>query len=560
MVNHWKLRTLVSYASRSLVAALILSLLTGCGGMASSAPAAQPSTSPPPSTPQRRVGQVAVPTYHNDNARSGINSSETILSPKTVNPMGFGKVASLAVQGYIYAQPLYVPNLDMGAQGLHNTVIVATEHDQLYAFDVDSKQPLWHTDFLGSSGSVSTLSVDDLGGCQDLIPEVGITGTPVIDLQKDALYVVVRTKETTDAGPAFYQRLHAIDLVTGLDLVAPTLITSPPDGYTATGEAKFDPLLNNQRSALLLANGQVYVTWASHCDFGNYQGWLMSFDENSLQATAWWTPAPHSNWGGIWMSGGGPSTDATGDVYVAVGNGAGMDNIGVEDNYRSSLVRLRWSSTEGFTLVDYFSPYNHQILDDMDEDFGTSSPVLLPAQPGAPHPNLLIVGSKKGTLYLLDRDNPGKWHVGDDSQIVQSYQTPGSGFSTPVFWKNTLYFAANHDTLKAYAFNSVQQQFNPNWSSSATYQLGGRGATPSLSSNGVVNGLVWIISDYAAGQHAVLHALDASDVSHEVYSSAFSPSRDGAGLGVKFSTPTIADGLVFVGAQNELDVYGLLGQ
>src|SRR6185312_6902545 len=208
----------------------------------------------------------------------------------------------------------------------------------------------------------------------------------------------------------------------------------PPPDYASTGLAVFDPIKNNQRSALLLAHGQVYVSWASHCDRPPYQGWLMSFDQRTLQPTAYWTPVPYSAFGGIWMSGGGPSLDQNGDLYVPVGNGGDHQEVGPKNNFRNSLVRLHWAADQGFSVVDYFTPFNYQYLDDVDLDFGSSSALLLPAQPGKLPPHLAIVRDKMGGIYVLDRDDLGKWQANDNSQAVQYFYHPGLGLSSMLYW------------------------------------------------------------------------------------------------------------------------------
>jgi hypothetical protein len=544
---------------------LSLFMMAGCGGNAASMRSTQGTQGQGTQGQgddlvQLRVGKTAVLTHHNDGFRSGINLTETTLTPDNVGPSTFGRLAAFPVQGNVYAQPLYVPNVSMSADRIANLVIVATQHDQLYAFDVDSKALAWHTDYLAAGPNVSTLSTDDVFGCQDITPEIGITGTPVIDPVTRTLYVLVRTKEVVGGATVFYQRLHAVDLSTGKDLLPPTVVTGPPPNYPATGTATFNPLLNNQRAALMLAHQQVYVAWASHCDYGQYTGWLMSFAEATLQPTAYWTPVPYSAQGGIWMSGSGPSVDENGDIYVPVANGGEDDLIGPKNNFRSSLVRLQWSATGGFSVADYFAPYNYQMMDDKDWDFGTSGALLLPEQPGTAHPHLVVVRDKLALTYVLDRDNLGKWQDSDNSQAVQTFQVLGSGLSSVLFWNSTLYMAGGWDYLKAYNFNPTTQQFDPTPQVFLNDQMDSRPSTPSLSADGDSNAMLWIISDFEDGKHAVLHALDALDISTELYNSNMMPARDMAGVGVKFVVPTVADGLVFVGTQNEVDMYGLLTQ
>ena len=539
-------------ASFTVVLAYCSFVLTGCGGSPSSSRGSVDSNRGDPAQP------AAVWTYHNDNQRSGLNQTETTLTPVNVQPATFGKIAMFPVEGYVYAQPLYVPNVTLGSGSKSNLLFVATEHDQLYAFDVDSKQQVWHTDYLAAGPSVSTLTQDDVNGCKDIVPEIGITGTPVIDTATQTLYVVVRTKETVDGSTVFLQRVHAVSLATGQDVVPPMVVSSPPPGYTATGVAQFDPILNNQRSALLLADNQVYVAWASHCDIGSYTGWLMSFDKANLTPTAYWTPVPYSLFGGIWMSGGGPSQDTNGDIIVPVANGLGKDAVGKNGNYGNSMVRLSWSLDDGFNVVDYFAPFNYESLDDIDGDFGSSVALLLPDQPGAVHPHLLVVTDKSGQIYLLDRDNLGKWQPNSNSNAVQTFATTSNGLSSPLFWNSTLYYAGGRDYLRAFKYDAGKQQFDSKPTAYLNYPLDNRGSTPSLSANGTANAILWMITDFANAKHAVLHAVQPSNVAVELYNSNMMPDRDTAGLGVKFTVPTVADGMVFVGTQNEVDAYGLL--
>ena len=257
-------------------------MLTSCGGASSTGESQQGNQSS-----QNGAGHTSVLTQLNDNFRDGLNLTETKLTPGNVTTSTFGRLPVFLVQGYVYAQPLYVPSVTMAGGKTANLLVVATEHDQIYAFDVDSRTQVWHVDYLASGPNVSTLSQDDVMGCGDLVPEIGITSTPVVDATTGTIYVLVRTKETVNDSTTYYQRLHAVDLSTGSEVISPTVVSSPPPGYAATGLAIFDPLLNNQRAALLLANNQVYVAWASHCDMGKYMGWLISFDEHTLQPTAY---------------------------------------------------------------------------------------------------------------------------------------------------------------------------------------------------------------------------------------------------------------------------------
>ena len=266
------------------------------------------------------AAQVTVTTYQYDTNRSGTNPNETILTPTNVNVSQFGRLMVFPVQGYVYAQPLYMSGLTIGGTS-HNVLFVATEHDQLYAFDVNSGQQLWHTNFLANSGLqriVSSVSSNDVD-CTDLVPEIGITGTPVIDTATNTLYGSVETKEYTAQSPVrtFYHRLHALDITTGLDKVPPPTVIALARGIgsgSIGGTIAFNALLQNQRPSLLLADGQVFVSWGSHCDIGAFHGWLMSFNETNLAASGVFIDTPNRYQGGFWGSGSGPAAVAAGSI------------------------------------------------------------------------------------------------------------------------------------------------------------------------------------------------------------------------------------------------------
>ena len=503
---------------------------------------------------QQALTHTAVPTYHNNNARTGLNSTEVILTPGNVNATTFGKLAAVPVQGDTYAQPLYVPQVAISGQ-MHNLVIVATEHDQVYAIDANSRAIVWHTDLLGSSGTVTTVSQDDVN-CPAIRPEIGITGTPVIDTAHSTIYLVARTKETQTGQAVFYQRLHALDLATGQDKMAPTTITMPPDPNGQFGVAHFDTLLNNQRSALLLDNGQVFVAWGSHCDLGTYQGWVMTFDANTLQLTGAWTPEPSGAYGGMWMAGSGLAADSHGDAYVSVGNGW-SDAMSGGSNYGDAVVRMRSNGAQ-LSLVDYFIPFDWETLYHEDHDMGSGGPILLPDQTAA-HTHLLVAASKDAKIYLLDRDKMGQSQPGNDSQILQSLQSDGKhALCTPALWNNYIYFGWTFGPIEAFRFDPSSQQIGSNpTSTTGSFDTGYPGTTVSISSNGINDAIVWAIRN--DGTYGDLRAFSATDLTNGLYSSEDMADRDQAGPSVTFGVPTIADGMVFVGSRGELDIYGLLG-
>jgi hypothetical protein len=511
------------------------------------------------------MGQVAVTTYHNDNYRSGANTNETTLTTANVNAQSFGKLLALPVTGAVYAQPLYVPGVNINGTS-HNLVFVATEHDQVYAFDANSGAQLWHATFIGafSFRSILPVSSSDVH-CSDLKPEIGITGTPVIDPVTNTMYLVAKTKQVDrlSATPSFFQTLHALDITTGRDKVAPLRIAARVRGTgqgSSGGYLTFDPLWQAQRPGLLLQGGQVFVSWGSHCDLSNFHGWLMSFDEATLAPTGVYVSTADGIGGSFWASGSGPAADSGGSIYFATGNGDFNGNSGGND-FGDSILRLIWSGTgNSITLGDYFTPWDEATLGEDDGDVGSGGVLLLPDQPGTNHPHLLVDAGKEGTIDLVDRDNMGQWQQGNDSQIVQTLPfIIGGVWGAPAFWNNNVYFGGTADNLKAFAFDPVAQQLSTSLTSESPEWFVYPGPSPSVSSSGTSNGIVWIVeSDTCCTGNAVLRAYDAGNLATELYNSQQNPGRDQAGLAVKFPVATIADGMVLVGAVNEVDIYGLL--
>jgi Bacterial Ig-like domain (group 2) len=498
-------------------------------------------------------------THHNDNARSGQNLQEIILTPANVNQTQFGKIFSCAVDGYVYAQPLYVPNLVIPRAGTRNAVLVATEHDSVFAFDADNPAclQLWTTSFINPAAGITTVPSDDVDS-GDISPEVGITGTPVIDPQSNTLYVVARTKENG----SYFQRLHALDIATGAEKFgAPVVIQASVPGTgdaSVGGIVSFDALRENQRTALLLSNGVVYAAFASIGDVDPYHGWLLGYNATTLQRVAVFNTTPDGSQGGIWQSGGGPSADSDGNIYVVVGNGTFDADVGARD-FGDSFLKLS-TSAGGFNLADFFTPHNQADLSANDFDLGSTDPLLLPDQTGTAHPHLVLAAGKDGNGYLVDRDNMGHFNPNDNHQIVQTIAVSSSGFfvfSSPAFWQNNVYFAPNRESLKAFHLSGGLLSASPTSQSSATF---GYGATPSISANGSTNGIVWLLDSggYQPSTPAILYAYDATDVSKELYDSTLAGDRDRAGLAVSFAVPMVANGKVYVGGQFQLTVFGPL--
>lgn len=507
--------------------------------------------------------QTAVTTYEYDNYRSGTNTQETTLTPSNVNVSQFGRKMVFPVQGFVYAQPLYVPNVNINGT-LHNVVYIATEHDQVYAFDVATGAQLWQKNLLIGSGAlhqVTPVSSSDVN-CGDLVPEIGITGTPVIDTTLNEIFVVAKTKDhNLQTGQnTFAQTLYSLDLRTGA-------LRNPPHGisgtYPGTGQGSqggmltFDPLVEGQRSALLLSGRNLYIGWASHCDNGAYHGWLMAFNEISLYSSGIYVDTPNGREGGYWGGGAGPAADSSGSIYLATGNGT-YDGT-TSNDYGDSVLRVNWASNN-FTLADYFTPWDQNSLDQHDTDLGAGGTTLLPDQPGAQYPHLLVQVGKEGTIDLINRDNMGHFNSGNDDQIVQTLPfIIGGIWGQPAFWNNTAYFGGQYDHLKAFSYSPTSQLLSTGPTSQSSEAFNFPGPTPAISSNGTSNGIVWIVeTDGYGGGNAILRAYNATNLGTELYNSSQNLSRDNPGLAIKFAVPTVADGHVFVGAENQVSMFGLL--
>jgi hypothetical protein len=494
-------------------------------------------------------------TYHNDPGRTGQNLNETILTPANVNPKRFGKLFSDPVDGFVYAQPLYVSNVVIPGQGAHNVVYVATQNDTVYALDADQPgAPLW-TKSLLPPGETAVAAADT--SCDQIVPQIGITSTPVIDPVSGTLYVVGMSKGGAAKQPTYFQRLHALELATGAEKfggpVAIGATVSAPGAGSRDGKLAFDPLLQLNRPGLALVNGTVYIAFGSHCDIVPYHGWVFAYDATHLTRRAVFLTTPRGNRGAIWQSGDGPAADASGNLYVMTGNGS-WDG---QRDFSDTFLKLSLAGS-GLARRDFFTPFNEWVLDEQDLDVGSGGPVALPDQPG-PHPHLLVGGGKDGLLYLLNRDDLGGFSR-HRNRVVQSMANGGRQiFSTPAYWHGRLYLIPSNDVLKE--FSLVNGRLSPAAAARGATVFGYPGATPSVSANGTRGGIVWALEVqryYEAGP-ATLHAYDAANVAHELYNSAEAANnRDQAGPGVKFTVPTVFNGKVYVGTQTRLDVFGLL--
>jgi hypothetical protein len=517
---------------------------------------------------------AGVYSWRNDNSLTGQNQHESELTPSSVGPSTFGKLFGCPVDGAIFAQPLYVANVAM-ANVTHNVVYVATEHDSVYAFDADANscQILWQVSFINPTAGVTTVPATDISGQTDIVPEIGITGTPVIDPSTATLYVVAKTKVLQNGIYVYKQELHALDLTDGAEkfngpAIIKATVSGSGDGSLA-GEISFDPLKENQRSALLLAQGNVYVAFDSYDDTQPFHGWLFAFNAGTLKtAPAVFISTPNGSNGGIGQSGAAPSSDASGNVFVGTSDGKPFDpNSG--GDYPETLLKLQINlASFVFTIADTFTPGNQAVLQSTGP-FGSTGVLLLPDSLGSSaHPNLAIAGNRAGNLYLLDRDHLGGFTLGGPDNVVQTLSLAGSIFGTPAYWaaNNTVYVAAAGDNLRALPLSSGMLSSvscsPPSLCSADAFPLFGASPVTSWDGTNAATGVIWALdtSGYLAvpPQPAILYAYKAADLTRLYASPSSTNDPLAAGPATKFAVPTVANGRVYVGTQNELSVFGLL--
>ncbi|MBM2845272.1 MAG: pyrrolo-quinoline quinone [Bacteroidetes bacterium] len=501
------------------------------------------------------VNHPGVFTHHIDNFRTGANLNETVLTPANVTSTTFGKLFTYPIDGLSFSSPLYVANLNIPGQGFHNVVYVATEHNSVYAFDADgvSSSPLWHVSFLGPG--VTTVPCADVGECGDIPNEIGITSTPVIDPASATLYVVAKTKEGTN----YFFRLHALDISTGAEKFGgPVVIqaTVPGTGVGSQGgQLPFLPLRENQRTALLLNNGVVYFAFASHGDVQPYHGWVFGYNATTLQQTFAFCVTPNNEGGGVWQSGGGLAADAAGNIYFATGDGTFTADVGGID-YGDSYVKL---SPTG-TVLDYFTPHDQLILDQLNLDLCAGGVLLLPDQPG-PNPHLLIGSGKNATVYVVNRDSMGHFRPNNDSHAVQTLPnifpngTPEPGnFINPVYFNGTVYFSPVADNIQAFQLSNGLLITAPTSRSSELYTM--PGGTLAISANGNTNGILWAVQRNGTTAPGVLYAYDPANLSTVFYNSNQAGSRDIMDFAAKYTMPLVVNGKVFVVTLSGLTMYG----
>jgi hypothetical protein len=564
--------------------------------------------------PRLAPANVDLLSYHNDLSLSGANLSETTLTTANVNPTQFGKLFSQPVDGYVYAEPLYKANLDIPGQGTHNVAFVATEHDSVYAFDADTPNAgtgpegsLWKTSFLNPANGITSIPSPSAISNSDIVPEIGITGTPVIDGSSSTLYVVAATSEVRSGVTHYVQKLHALDITTGAEkfggpyMLGDTVFGGPDGGFTNVspditvngvgdgagpdGIIRFNAARENNRAALQLVNGVVYAAFASHSDFRPYTGWVLGFNAQTLQPVKVFNTSPNSGGSGMWQSGGAVSADAQGNLYFAVGNGfpgpQGQDAFNPTlGNWSESVLKL--STTGQLTVADYFTPFEWRTLDSRDADLGSGGVMLLPGSVGsATHSHLMVELGKSGKLYLLDRDNMGQNVAPPGPDNVVQVVTAGQAgvWGNPTFFQvnpttGIIYYHGSGDVMRGYTITDGHIDDTHVMLSPQSTFSNFPGTQPVISANGIANptnptdGIVWElqVDNFGGGTPsgtrpltgaAFLRAYDATNLNNVLYDSGPIGQRDLFGDPIKFTAPTVTNGHVLVGEALTFSVFGL---
>jgi len=497
-----------------------------------------------------------VVTYKYDVMRTGQNLTETTLTPSNVSSASFGLLRNLKVDGLVDAQPLYLSALTVSGAS-HDVVFVATEHDSVYAFDADTGAQLWRVSLIGAGESSS-----DDHGCMQITPEIGVTSTPVIDRSAGPHGTIFLVAMTRDASANYHQRLHALDVTTGAELAG-----SPLELKATYGSTSFDPGQYAERAALLLANNTLYASFTSHCDAGPYGGWVMGVSESPLAMRSVINLANGASGTGfasqgpsIWMSGGGPAADASGNVYLLTANGKfdalNPGGFPVYGDYGNSFVKI--SASGGMLNVsDYFAMDDELSESENDTDLGSGGILLLPDQTdaGGTARHLAVGAGKDGNLYVVDRDNMGKFKSASNAiwQELDGVLLNGI-WSTPAYYNSTVYYGPTNGPLLMFPLSHALLAAAP--TSQSGTQFAYPGTFPVISANGAANGIVWA---YENTSPAVLHAYSASTLATELYNSnQAAGGRDQFGAGNKFIVPVVADGKVMVATTNSVAVFGLL--
>jgi fibronectin type 3 domain-containing protein len=558
------------------------------------------------------LAAVNLLTHLTDNSGTGANTSETALTPSNVNVTQFGKLFSSAVDGQVVAQPLYMTgvNITTGAnQGIHNVVFVATAHDSLYAFDADNGAKLWQTSFLSATVSgvldvnpniatgvtISSVPSGDVN-TTDISPEIGVIATPVIDPSTGTIYLTAKTKEIINGNssvPDYFYQLYAINIqnghlqtslgggvvkigdtvYSGGNYTNNTSISVAGNGDGSVGGVvKFNTLRQMNRPGLTLYNGRIYIAWASHGDNTPYHGWITGYNASNLQLTGALCLNPNGNDDGIWQSGGKIEIDSSGALYFETGNGLfdstlNAQGFPVNGDYGDSVVKIVTDSSTpstpningwGFHVADYFAPFNQANLNSQDTDMASSGLAILPDSLGSTaHPHLLLARGKSGVIYLIDRDNMGKFNSTTD-HVVQEFSDTGGFWSSPTYAVigTTAYFygTPNGGYIQQWSISNGAFSTSVVHSGMGTDTYAFPGATGFISANGTSNGVIWQVEKNTNQ----LRAYNAATLGAPLYTTAMNAPRDQLGSVIKFSVPIVDNGHVYVGTSNTLVVYGEL--
>ena len=521
-------------------------------------------------------------TYHNDNSRSGQYLNEYQLTPATINASTFGKLFTVPVDGKVDAQPLYVSDLPVGAPTAwstlyKNVVFAATEHDSVYAFDAANGTIYWQQSLLLSGETPS-----DPLSCTQVIPEIGITATPVIDRNvgpNGTIYVVAMSK---DAAGNYHQRIHALDLVSGAEeMGGPVEIQASYPGtgqeINSGGSVIFNPKQHEERAALLLSGGVVYTSWTSHCDHKPYTGWVIGYDEQTLAQTSVFNLNPNGSEASIWNSGAGPAADAQGNLFFSVANGVFDTTLNAQGfpsagDYGNTVLKLTPQQgnpvTQALTPTDYWTMFNTADESNKDLDLGSGGVLLLPSLQDANGTlrQLAVVAGKDKSIYVVDQNNMGKFNPADNSNVYQEFPNAlaGEEYGAITWFNGRVYLGAVEDVIKAYDVNNALLSSSPTSTSANSFPF--PGTNPVISANGASNGILWAFDNGASGEHgatpnvpAILHAYDPANLNTEYYNTNQAANgRDNFGIGNKFISPTVANGHVYVGTTDSVAVFGLL--
>lgn len=505
------------------------------------------------------AAQVSVVMNRYDRFTTAADIHETSLNASNVKAASFGKLYRYYVDGSVFAQPLYLPAVELPGRGRKNLLYVATMNDKVYAFDADrSGPPVWLHDFTNEMAGITPVPITGITNSNDMnvVGNVGIESTPVIDAAEGVIYLLARTKENGK----YIQRLHKLDIKDGSEQTPPALIEASVQGVGAdavNGLIRFDPKAGNQRPSLALVGDRVVIAWASHEDIAPYHGWVMSYDARTLKQTGVFCTTPDKADGGIWQSGRAPAFDEDGNVYFEVGNG-GWDG---EKNFGSSVVKLNVRDS-GIRVLDYFTPHDYAALNDRDADLGSTGPLLVPGL------NLLVCGSKKGILYLIDPNKMGHMTANDNGALQMLPVKGGRIMAGPAYWEGpagpTLFVWSETDFPKAFRFKNRLLEPAP-YRKGSVASHGSPGGSLTVSSDGAKPGTGVLWATISNGRSAdqgnapgVLHAFNAETLA-EIWNSEQRATRDRMGTLVKFVPPLVVNSKVYVpNYDNAVNVYGIL--